>query len=948
MGGNDTLIGFSDDTLDGGADDDLLQADGNSVVMLGGDGDDTLVGADSFSYDGPSRMTGGNGRDTFRLMQNLYTQAIIEDFTASDRLDVDNLVRSTVFYPGGNPFDPVHGVLKLVQEGNDTLLMWTQQANRPDSVLVAARLVNVQASSLTAANFVPELPPDGSPLPPQVIEGGSGDDVLDGGYLSSILSGHGGNDEIVGSTQNDSLMGGAGNDTLDGGNGDDLLDGGSGDDSLVAWSGGDTLLGGQGNDIIRIHGLGSTSEVVVDGGDGNDRIDVSSDTGPVRIQGGEGRDVVSPDGVSDHAVTITDFTPGANGDTLDLTPLLDSLMWGRGTRDFNPFAGNGVLALMEQGSDTLLQFRASDQSSYRTIVVLSNVALAQLTASNFGGIPPDGSAVPVLEQRGTAGNDVLKGTVFDDRIFGGDGNDRLDGIAGHDTLFGEGGDDYLERAGTQFGNEGNDNLTGADGATLLSGGLGDDNLICITGGADTLLGGEGDDRLEIFRAPFRPNPHGPLPFAQGDVWAQGGVGNDRFYLFGGDADSHVELSGGDGSDLYTFSSVAGEQTVITDFSDTDVLDVSTIVESYFPNGFPGSNPFSTDAGVLRLVQRDGDTLVQADRDGAAGSEFDWQTVVVLRNVDAGSLTASNFTDGYKPDGTPVDGVIRVADPAGGTLEGTASADTLSGGAGDDVLQGYGGNDQIDGGVGRDTLLGGGGDDVLVVRNSVAEAFTYVYGDYSGGTGNDLIRVELNAAEAPTGWRTVEADGGYGRDVFELVSASAQATVRIVDFTAGDEVTAGNDADQLALGYVLDELAAAGLYHGGNPLTSGALRLVQSDADLFVQALLPDGGYRTIIELLRVAAEDLTPHNFAGGFAPGVETIAGDIVEGSDDADELVGYYFEDTINGADGADRLIGLGGNDALTGAAVRIHSSWPAPTVPIRSPTSKPAATGSRWTLR
>ncbi|AVR97641.1 hypothetical protein C9I28_19885 [Pseudoduganella armeniaca] len=380
---------------------------------------------------------------------------------------------------------------------------------------------------------------------------------------------------------------------------------------------------------------------------------------------------------------------------------------------------------------------------------------------------------------------------------------------------------------------------------------------------------------------------------------------------------------------------------VTDFGTADVLDLTSVAERYAPNGFPGNNPFAGDAGVLRLVQRDGDTLVQADRDGVAGNKFDWQTVVVLRDVDANTLKADNFAR-YSPDGTPAHGVTLVADPAGSTLEGTAVADTLNGGAGDDLLQGYGGNDLIVGGVGRDTLIGGGSDDVLVVRNSVAEGFTYVHGDGDDGTGNDLIRVELNAAATPTGWRTVEAEGGSGSDVFELVSASAQATVRIVDFTAGDE------GDQLALGYVLDELAAAGLYHGGNPLTSGALRLVQSDADLFVQALLPDGGYRTIIELLRVAAEDLTPHNFAGGFAPGVETIAGDIVEGSDDADELVGYYFEDTISGADGADRLIGLGGNDVLTGEAVRIHLSWPAPTVPTRSPTSKPAATGSRWTLR
>ncbi|AVR97643.1 hypothetical protein [Pseudoduganella armeniaca] len=95
LAGDDTLIGFRDDTLEGGDGRDVLQAQGNNLLLLGGNGDDLLIGAAGFDNDVASRMIGGNGRDTFRLMPNASTQAIIADFTADDRLDVDYLALSS-------------------------------------------------------------------------------------------------------------------------------------------------------------------------------------------------------------------------------------------------------------------------------------------------------------------------------------------------------------------------------------------------------------------------------------------------------------------------------------------------------------------------------------------------------------------------------------------------------------------------------------------------------------------------------------------------------------------------------------------------------------------------------------------------------------------------------------------------------------------------------------
>ncbi|MEK6252036.1 MAG: hypothetical protein AABM43_08865, partial [Actinomycetota bacterium] len=116
---------------------------------------------------------------------------------------------------------------------------------------------------------------------------------------------------------------------------------------------------------------------------------------------------------------------------------------------------------------------------------------------------------------GTAGADVLAGTVLRDAVLGGEGNDTLSGAEGADCLLGEGGNDRLsgdsegdlllggkgkDKANGGKGNDraqggvGNDKLGGGSGKDRLTGGKGRDKL---TGGKgrDKLTGGKGKDRL---------------------------------------------------------------------------------------------------------------------------------------------------------------------------------------------------------------------------------------------------------------------------------------------------------------------------------------------------------------------------------------------------------------------------------------------------------------------
>lgn len=91
---------------------------------------------------------------------------------------------------------------------------------------------------------------------------------------------------------------------------------------------------------------------------------------------------------------------------------------------------------------------------------------------------------------GSIFSDMLNGTAGEDTLYGLTGNDTLNGLGGHDELWGGIGNDRL------FGGESNDRLSGGLGNDLLDGGTGDDRL-SGDGGNDTLTGGAGRDSFSF-------------------------------------------------------------------------------------------------------------------------------------------------------------------------------------------------------------------------------------------------------------------------------------------------------------------------------------------------------------------------------------------------------------------------------------------------------------------
>jgi Ca2+-binding RTX toxin-like protein len=278
------------------------------------------------------------------------------------------------------------------------------------------------------------------------------------------------------------------------------------------------LRGGAGPDVLRTSNGGR-----IDGGDGNDSIDIASlALVPLAVDAGNGDDVIVDERLDPVSSTATvSITCGA-------------------------------------GNDTVRFLRPGDTAA----------ADCEHVYANEGPAPPDvGAQSPSpggCSVTGTPGNDKLVGTAGDDVICGQGGNDVLVGLggndvlvgaAGRDVLFGGAGDDVVDGGG------GDDVLRGEAGNDELRGGAGRDLVVYLDAprsvAADLRAGrasGDGYDGLQAIEG-VRGSPHDDrltgsagadlLDGSGGADFVAGRGGRDR--LSGGGGDDR--LVGGFGRDL---------------------------------------------------------------------------------------------------------------------------------------------------------------------------------------------------------------------------------------------------------------------------------------------------------------------------------------------------------------------------------------------------------------
>ena len=208
------------------------------------------------------------------------------------------------------------------------------------------------------------------------------------------------------------------------------------------------------NGARRDYAAGEIVRIVIEALAGDDVVTVGPGVGAVLVDGGDGNDRI---------------VGGAGDDTLRGGNGNDTLSGGAGADVLSGGDGNDMLD-GGAGADTLRGGTGIDTADYSRRKARLRISLDRRADDGQAG-EKDLVYEDVENVIGGAGNDVIIGSR--------QGN-RLDGGAGNDTLIGGAGDDTL---------------VGGSGRDVLRGDDGDDVLLAADAERDTLVGGGGRNRL---------------------------------------------------------------------------------------------------------------------------------------------------------------------------------------------------------------------------------------------------------------------------------------------------------------------------------------------------------------------------------------------------------------------------------------------------------------------
>ena len=693
----------SNDTITGGAGDDLIGGHLGNDTLSGGAGFDTVAyrsasgGVTVSLFAGTA--SGADGNDTLSGFEAIVGGGFGDTLTG-------DAANNTLNGRGGD--DTLDG-----GGGTDT-------ASYADAV--SAVTVNLGAGTAS---------------------GGDGSDTLVS--IENALGSASG-DTLIGSSGVNLLQGGGGNDVLDGRGGNDTLDGGDGFD-IVSYANASAAVsvnlatgavsGSDGGDtLISIEGVyGSAFDDTLTGDDlGNF---LRGNAGNDRLDGGEGTDFADYQNAPS-AVTVNLSTGAVGGgdgsDTLVSIEAIrgsafdDTLTGGAGT---NWFRGRG-------GNDRIDGGIGEDWADFSQANNGVFVNLLDGTASGEG----DDTLLNIEHVRGSAFDDWLIGDNGINLFRPGAGDDLIDGGDGADVV------DYTDSAGavvvdlfarTADGVDGHDTLRsimGAYGTAFVDTLIGNDDDNAFRGGAsaDTIHGGEGQDVAMYNDAPEAITVNLATGVRTG--WAAEDVlesiegiygtrfddvliGDARDNLFRGD-DGNDTIDGGAGVDTADYRGTdAGVTVNLAAGTASGDAGSDTLVGIENVRGSTYADVIIGDAGDNVIRGREGnDTL-----EGGAGfdvAEYTQATGAMVVNLATGTVSG--------PDGADTLSAFE-------GVSGSAYGDTLTGSAGDNTLQGNAGDDRLEGGAGVDTAVYEG---VAATFSFARSGTQWILHDVSASEGTDTL------------------------------------------------------------------------------------------------------------------------------------------------------------------------------------------------------------------
>ncbi|WP_411885503.1 calcium-binding protein [Polaromonas sp. YR568] len=560
--GDDTLLGTNGaETISGGAGSDRLYGSWGNDVLNGGDGDDSVQGEEGndtlnggagndYLYDGAGKNTfdGGAGRDTLVGSAGnnvfLFGKGDGQD-VIGNRYDLTRSTLNTLQFRAGVLSSDI--VLRQVDDPFWTdLALEASIAGTTDKVAISGFFYSDDPGAYGGVQqfrFADGTVWNIATLRNKLFAGTADNDTLIGTGAADTLSGGAGNDCLNGASGNDTINGGdgadalygdAGNDILDGGTGNDILDGGQGNDTLSGGTGKDTLYGGDGNDIL-------------DAGAGNDSLYGGTGNDSYLFGKGDGQDLIGYNyDPNARRLNTLQFKTGVLASEIALKQVADST-----------FGGTSALEVSIAGT--------TDKITVNGFLYGDSTANVYNSVQQFkfaDGIVWNLSAIQGRLFAGTAGNDMLIGTVAADTLAGESGNDTLYGRGGNDSLSGGIGKDTL------YGEDGNDTLDGGTGADRLIGGLGKDRyFVDSTGDVVVELPGEGIDMVNASISYTLGSDVENLTLT--GTRAIKGTGNALNNVLTGNAAANTltgdagkdTLIGGAGNDIYVFNRGDGRDTV---------------------------------------------------------------------------------------------------------------------------------------------------------------------------------------------------------------------------------------------------------------------------------------------------------------------------------------------------------------------------------------------------
>ena len=925
LAGNDTLIGGTTQGVN---------------VLLGGDGNDSLVGGRS-----GDRIDGGTGNDILADGDSIsvtYVFAVAPGTANADR----------IFNIGSDTIE-LDGTVHMNIGANGRMVVgdprfWTSDTGTAHDA----------DDRVIYNGFTRELwyDADGNgPGSRQLIltlEGDNGSSI--GETMISVVNGSSATGSTInGTSGNDSLMGTAGNDTINGLAGDDTINGGAGADSMTGGDGHDVYFVDHPDDVIVEFENGGIDTVsastlfytlpawvnnltligAAQFGDGNelDNVIVGNDANN-SLEGGFGNDTING-GAGNDGIAL----PAASGGGFFQNPGNDSIDGGEGI--------DGV------------HFAIGDLAT-------TDAATVNLGAGTYSIAGPEGTASGTL-----ANIENVGGGYADDRITGSAAANALDGNEGNDTLDGAGGNDTL----SGFEGDGLDTFMftvapGASNADLITRFVSADDQIVLDGTVHASSGASGtfaagdarfwsstagtahdaDDRViyntlngqlwydadgngggaALLIATLQNNPTltaADIAIVNGSGSGGGGggstingtpgndslagtAGNDTINGLAGDdtidgVGGNDTLTGGTGFDHFRFTTTPGgaNADLITDFGflhDSEIVLDSAVHANLGPSGMvaeddgrfykaPGASAGHDADDRIVYNESTGDLWYDADGNGSGAAQL------IARLQGAPFVTASDFTVFNSAQQTPTHQV------------GTNGPDSLVGGESSDTLEGLGGDDTLVGGLGNDSLLGGDGNDWL----DGTEGFDTM----DGGLGNDTY----DAGDSPG----LIVDAG-GSDT--LIAGQGALADGIENFIVRNELHFPTDVDGNSLDNVIRvEVGSAFVYGlGGNDTIEGAggFIIVSYGGASFGNDIVVAGArggwmeFGTSAVVIDIAAGTATSSEGNVSFS-GLSTVAG-----SDAGDRITaGNAGGIHIIGLRGDDTLIGGAGNDSFEGEGVR-----------------------------